>query len=54
MKTYLKSFLCTGSIQDKRDGTARLVICLSNGEKAKDSVHKNRKAALAAWYRFNA
>lgn len=53
MKTYHKDFYgCTASITDKRDGTARLIIRTPGGTKVKDSVHKNRKAALAAWYRW--
>lgn len=53
MKTYHKDFSgCTASITDKRDGTARLLVRTPNGFKVKDSVHKTRNAALAAWRRF--
>ena len=52
MKTTHKSYGCTASITDKRDGTARLIVRDQYGEKIKDSTHKNRPAALAAWRRF--
>ena len=53
MKTYHKDFYgCTASITDKADGTARLVIKNQLGKKVKDSTHKNRNAAVAAWRRF--
>ena len=53
MKTYHKAFYgVSGSIEDKKNGTARLII-RQNGEKVHDKIHKNRKAALAAWYRAN-
>lgn len=51
MRTTHKSFYATGVITDKRDGTARLVIRTMNGIKTHDKIHKNRKSALAAWYR---
>ena len=38
MKTYHKDFDVTASITDKRDGTARLVVCDQYGKKVKDSV----------------
>lgn len=53
MKTIHKEYGCTGVISDKRDGSARLVIKMWNGQKVHDKIHKNRKAALSAWYRFN-
>lgn len=54
MKTYHKSFCgVTASITDLADGTARLVAKTSNGKKIKDSTHKSRKAALAAWRRLD-
>ena len=53
MKTYHEDFCgCTASITDLPGGTARLIIRDRNGKKIKDSTHKNRKAALAAWRRF--
>lgn len=52
MKTYHKDFLCTASITDKRDGTARLIIRDTYGRKVKDSLHKSRPAAYAAWRRY--
>ena len=53
MKTYHKDFCgCTASITDKADGTARLIIKTPDGRKVKDSIHKNRNAAVSAWYRF--
>ena len=53
MKTYHKDFCgCTASIADKPDGTARLIVRTPDGRKVKDSTHKNRAAAVAAWRRF--
>lgn len=53
MKTFYKDFYgCTASITDKTDGTARLVVRNQYGKKVKDSIHKNRKAAYAAWRRM--
>lgn len=53
LKTYHKDFCgITASVTDKVDGTARLVVCDQYGKKVKDSIHKNRAAALAAWRRF--
>lgn len=52
MKTIHKSFYASASITDKKDGTARLVIKTFTGIKTHDKIHKNRKAALAAWYRL--
>ena len=52
MKTTHKSYGVTATITDNVDGTARLVA-KCNGKKVKDSVHKNRQAALAAWYRLS-
>ena len=52
MKTYHKDIYATASITDKKDGTARLVVKAINGVKMHDKIHKNRKAALAAWYRI--
>ena len=53
MKTYHKDFCgVTASVTDKVDGTARLVVCDKYGKKVKDSIHKSRAAALAAWRRF--
>lgn len=52
MKTYYRDFYgCTASIADRPDGSARLVIRLSNGKKMHNKIHKNRNAALAAWRR---
>jgi len=54
MKTYHKAFYgVTGSIEDKKDGTARLIIRDGFGNKCHDKIHKNRKAALSAWRRAN-
>ena len=50
MKTIYKQYGVTASITDKRDGTARLVVRDAFSQKVRDSIHKNRKAALAAWY----
>lgn len=52
MKTYHKDFGVTASITDKRDGTARLIVYDQYGRKVKDSVHKNRPSAVAAWKRM--
>ena len=52
MKTYHKDFDVTASITDKRDGTARLVVRDQYGKKVKESVHKNRRAAVAVWKRM--
>ena len=52
MKTYHKDFDVTASITDKRDGTARLVVRDQYGKKVKDSVHKNRRDAVAVWKRM--
>lgn len=52
MKTYHKDFGVTASITDKRDGTARLIVRDQYGKKVKESVHKNRHAALAACRRL--
>jgi hypothetical protein len=52
MKTFHKDYLCSASITDKADGTARLIIRIHNGKKVKDSIHKNRAAAYSAWRRF--
>lgn len=55
MKTYYKdSYDCTASITDKRDGSARLIVRLSNGKKMHDKPHKNRNTALSAWNRMGA
>ena len=47
MKTIYKQYGVTASITDKRDGTARLVVRDAFSQKVRDSIHKNRKAALA-------
>lgn len=53
MKTFHKDFCgVTASITDKNDGTARLIVKDQLGRKVKDSTHKNRPAALAAWRRM--
>lgn len=55
MKTYLRDFYGnTASITDKRNGSARLIVRLSNGKKMHDKALKNRNAALSAWYRMGA
>ncbi len=54
MKLYLKDpqGLVTASITIKPSGEARLVIRDCYGRKWHDKVHKNEKAAKAAWYRY--
>lgn len=53
MRTYHKNTLASASITDKKDGKARLVVRILTGQKVHDKVHKSRKAAMAAWYRYN-
>ena len=43
----------SGSVTVYTDGTARLKIS-QNGKLEHNKVHKNEKAAMSAWYRFNA
>jgi hypothetical protein len=53
MRTTYKEYGCTASITDKQDGTARLIVLRNQyGQKVKDSIHKNRACALAAWRRM--
>jgi hypothetical protein len=52
MRTYHKDYGVTASITDNIDGSARLIVRGPNGKKIKDSVHKSRNAALAAWRRL--
>ena len=52
MKTTHTAYGTVATISDKRDGTARLVIKIYTGKKVHDKTHANRKAALAAWYRY--
>lgn len=53
MKTYMKGdYGTTASITDLADGRARLIVRAYNGQKVKDSTHKNRAAAKAAWRRY--
>lgn len=52
MRTTYKDYGCTASITDNADGTARLMVKTQNGKKVKDSTHKSRAAAIAAWRRF--
>lgn len=54
MKKYLRDDqgLATASITIKADGQARLIIRDCYGRKHHDKLHKNEKAARAAWYRY--
>lgn len=53
-KQYLKAWCSvTGSITVYEDGTARLRI-KNFGVLTHNKIHKNEKAAKAAWYRANA
>jgi hypothetical protein len=52
MRTTYKEYGCTASITDKQDGTARLIVRNQYGQKVKDTIHKNRACALAAWRRM--
>ena len=52
MKTVHKDYGCTATITDRNDGTARLVVKNQMGKKVKDSTHKSRNAAIAAWRRL--
>lgn len=50
---YMKGYYgTTGSIREYSDGTARLRI-RQMGKLLHNKVHKNTKAAMAAWYRYN-
>ena len=54
MKTYLKGdYGVTGSIAEKNDGTARLIICDGNGVRRHNKIHKNKQSAMSAWRRYN-
>lgn len=48
----------TGTIKDLPDGTARLRVVQEMPDGSRrlwhNKIHKDRKAALAAWYRENA
>ena len=52
-KKYLSDWLVSGSITVYADGSARLRIRHS-GKLLHNKIHKNEKAARAAWYRWNA
>ncbi len=54
MKIYLRDGqgLATASITIKAGGQARLIIRDCYGRKHHDKLHKNEKAARAAWYRY--
>lgn len=52
-KTLTAWYGVSGSISVYEDGTARLKIRQS-GKLLHNKVHKNEKAAMAAWYRANA
>lgn len=43
----------TGSVSEYEDGTARLKVRDGVGRIVHNKVHKNPKAAMAAWYRAN-
>lgn len=53
MKKMYTSYGCHAVIKDKKDGTAQLTVRTPDGRKVKDSLHKNFKAAEAAWRRFS-
>lgn len=53
MKKVYQSYGCHAVIKDRKDGTAQLTVRTPDGRKVKDSVHKNFKAAEAAWRRFS-
>lgn len=52
MRTYHSSYGVIAIISDCKDGKARLVARNQNGKIVKDSTHKNRPAAMAAWRRL--
>ena len=52
MVTKHKEYGCIATITDKKDGSASLVVRNQIGKKVKESTHKNRLSALAAWRRF--
>ena len=53
MKRITAFYGATGSVTTYADGTARLRIKQA-GKLQHNKVHKNEKAAMAAWYRANA
>lgn len=53
-KKYLTAFYgVTGSVTTYADGSARLRI-KQTGKLLHNKIHKNERAAMAAWYRANA
>jgi hypothetical protein len=50
--TPLKTYRITVDYGSEIDGTARLIVRNQYGQKVKDSIHKNRACALAAWRRM--
>ena len=52
MRTVYKDYGCVAVITEKADGSAKLVIKNQLGKKVKDSNHKNKAAAVAAWRRW--
>jgi hypothetical protein len=52
MKTVYRDYGCTATITDMKNGSAKLVVKNPMGKKVKESTHKNRTAAVAAWRRF--
>lgn len=53
MKKMYTSYDCHAVIKNKKDGTAQLTVRMPDGRKVKESIHKNFKAAEAAWRRFS-
>lgn len=52
MKKTYRSYGCSASIAEHRDGTATLKVRDSFGKLIRNSEHKNFKAAEAAWRRM--
>lgn len=51
MITYHKNYGVTASITDNADGTSTLKASC-NGTIIHNKKHKNRKSAIATWYRL--
>ena len=52
MKVIYSDYDTIATITDHRDGTATLKIKIYTGKVVHNKVHKNHKAALAAWRRY--
>jgi hypothetical protein len=53
MKTYYKDFTgVTASINEKKDGTAKLIIALPSGKRVLSKEYKSKQSAYSAWKRY--